>query len=79
MIEVAQAKTPVCQPVDQTGFHTDEKEFCCSRVDSESRANNSIDEDLLLPAPPPCLLSWLLSLTETVLHLGNLVLKFDIC
>ena len=52
-MEAAQAKTPVCQPVYQTGFHADEKDFDRSWVDSESRGNNSNKEDLLPPPPPP--------------------------
>ena len=55
MTEVAQAKTPVCQPVYQIGFHTDEKEFDRSWVVSESRGNNSIEDDLLIPPCPPSL------------------------
>jgi len=55
MAQVAQAKTPVCQPVHQTGFNTDEKEFDHSLVNSEFRVINSGQEDLLPPLrrPPP--------------------------
>ena len=78
MAEVAEAKTPVCHPVYQTGFHTDEREFGGSRVNSESRGN-SIEDDLLFPLLPPSSLSYLLSPSDTAVHLGTLVLKSDIC
>ena len=75
-VEVAQAKTPVCQPVYQTGFHTDEEECDDSRVDSEFRVINSVREGLLLPRPPP--LPWLLSPGDAVVSFGNFFLKFHI-
>jgi len=53
--EATQAKTPVCQPVYKTGFHTDEEEFDVSRVDLGSTVNNSVGEDLLAPTRPPTL------------------------
>ena len=42
MTEVAQAKTPVCQPVYQTGFQGGKIEFGRSLVNSETGVNNSI-------------------------------------
>ena len=71
MAEVAEAKTPVCQPVYQTGFHTEEREFGGSRVNSESRGN-SMEEDSLLLLPPPSSLSYLLSPSDTAVHFGKL-------
>ena len=75
-MEVAQAKTPVRQLGCQTGFHTDEKEFGCSCVNSEPEAGNSVEEDLF-PPPPPRL--WPLPSTNTAVHFGNPLLKFHIC
>ena len=74
--KAAQAKTLVCQPVYQTGFYTDEKDFDRSWVDSESRGNNS-SKDLLPPCLPPSL-SQLLSPCNKAVHCGKFFLGFDI-
>jgi len=76
-VQAAQAKTPVCQPVYQTGFHAAEKEFDRSWVDSGSIVNNFIEEDLLSPLPLPYL-PQLLSSGNKAVRFSNFFLEFNI-